>query len=94
LLARKPSRRFNSQGCAHQAFAFGNGIVGLQYHLETTAQSARTLIEHCREELVAATDVQTESEMLFRPDRFERLKTEMFRLLDYFQARFQSRSSI
>jgi hypothetical protein len=32
--------------------------------------------------------------MLFRPDRFERLKTEMFRLLDYFQARFQSRSSI
>ena len=35
-----------SEGCLHQAFALGNRIVGLQYHLETTPASARALIAH------------------------------------------------
>ena len=73
-----------SPGCDHQAFALGERVVGLQYHLETTMQSARALIEHCRHELVDQAYVQGEAEMLSRPKRFERLNIELNRLLDYF----------
>jgi GMP synthase-like glutamine amidotransferase len=71
-----------SEGCRHQAFALGQRIVGLQYHLETTPQSARALIAHCRHELTDAPYVQSESAMLSNPERFTRLNREMNRLLD------------
>lgn len=73
-----------SRAFDHQAFALGDRIVGLQYHLETTLQSAKALIDHCRHELVDAPFVQTESEIRSRPDRFPLLNAEMKRLLDYF----------
>lgn len=73
-----------SRACENQAFAMGPRVVGLQYHLETTPESAGSLIEHCRHELVQATYVQTADEIRSRPDRFEALKLEMDRLLDYF----------
>lgn len=78
-----------SPGCDHQAFALGERIVGLQYHLETTMPSARALIGHCRHELIESTYVQDEAEILERPERFERLNVEMNRLLDYFCARWR-----
>ncbi|MDX2453836.1 type 1 glutamine amidotransferase [Desulfosarcina sp.] len=70
--------------CENQAFAMGQRIVGLQYHLETTPESARALIQHCRHELVKAPHVQTESEIQSQPNRFWALNREMDRLLDYF----------
>ena len=73
-----------SRGCEHQAFALGHRIIGLQYHLETTAQSAGALIQHCRHELVDAPHVQTGSEIRSQPIRFMTLNDEMDRLLDYF----------
>jgi hypothetical protein len=62
----------------------GPRIVGLQYHLETTPESANALIEHCRHELVQAPYIQTAAEIRSQPDRFEALNLEMDRLLDYF----------
>jgi GMP synthase-like glutamine amidotransferase len=79
-----------SRGCDHQAFAMGHRIIGLQYHLETTAESASALIHHCRHELVDAPFVQTESEINSRRIRFMLLNDEMDRLLDYFHALHQS----
>ena len=73
-----------SKGCENQAFALGDRIVGLQYHLETTPDSANALIDHCRHELVNAPYVQTESEIRSSPIHFERLNDAMDRLLDYF----------
>ena len=70
--------------CENQAFAMGQRIVGLQYHLETTPESARARIQHCRHELVKAPHVQTESEIQSQPKRFWALNREMDRLLDYF----------
>ena len=70
--------------CENQAFAMGQRIVGLQYHLETTLESARALIQHCRHELVKAPHVQTEAEIQSQPKRFRALNREMDRLLDYF----------
>ena len=60
-----------SAGCENQAFQFGSSVVGLQFHLETTPESARKLIEHCRAELMPATYVQSETTLLAAtPDQY------------------------
>ena len=53
-----------SDGCKNQAFQLGRSVIGLQFHLETTPQSARELVAHCRNELVPAACIQTETEIL------------------------------
>lgn len=53
-----------SAACENQAFQFGRKAIGLQFHLETTPESARALIENCRDELVPAKHVQSEREIL------------------------------
>lgn len=57
-------RLASSEGCLNQAFQVGTSTMGLQCHLETTPESARDLVAHCRDELVAARYVQTEQEIL------------------------------
>jgi GMP synthase-like glutamine amidotransferase len=56
-------RLAHSAACANQAFRFGERVVGLQFHLETTPASADALIDHCRDELVPGPFVQTEAEL-------------------------------
>ena len=73
-----------SQGCVNQAFAIGQRIIGLQYHLETTRKTAKDLIRHCAGELIDAPFIQTPSQMLSRPDRFVNANHEMDRLLNAF----------
>lgn len=73
-----------SQGCENQAFALGPDIVGLQYHLETTAASMDALIDNCRHELHPAPFVQTEVEIRSNAEGCAGANREMDRLLDYF----------
>jgi len=75
-----------SQGCENQAFQLGNSVIGLQFHLETTPESARELISHCREELVPSGYVQTEEEILSAsPDRYESINRLMESILAFLQ---------
>jgi len=53
-----------SEACLHQAFSIGPKIVGLQFHIETTTESASALVEHCSEELIPGTYVQSASEIM------------------------------
>lgn len=55
-----------SQACENQAFQIGSAI-GLQFHLETTPESARALIDHARTELVPGPFIQTEAQLLAKP---------------------------
>jgi GMP synthase-like glutamine amidotransferase len=48
----------SSVGCAHQAFAFGERVVGLQFHIETMPSSVAALIEHCGNELTESRFIQ------------------------------------
>jgi GMP synthase-like glutamine amidotransferase len=57
-----------SDACAHQAFQLGPRALGLQFHLETTPESARGLIRHCRGELTGGDFVQSEDALLKTPD--------------------------
>ncbi len=49
----------SSQACKHQAFLFQERVLGLQFHLEATRESVQALLEHCADELVPATFVQS-----------------------------------
>lgn len=71
-----------SEACENQAFAYGARVLALQFHLETTLESARTLIEHCGDELVAGPTIQTAGQMLGDAGRFRGINETMCRLLD------------
>lgn len=51
----------SSAACAHQAFQLGERTIGLQFHLEMTADTLRAIVHHCRDELVPARYVQDEA---------------------------------
>ncbi len=73
-----------SEACAHQAFQVGRSVIGLQFHLETTPETARAMIAHCREELGAAGRVQSEAELLaVPPEKYRRANRLMAQVLTY-----------
>ena len=73
-----------STACAHQAFQIGTNVIGLQFHLETTPESAAAIITHCSHELVADTFVQTADALrAVPPVAYERINALMGDVLDY-----------
>jgi hypothetical protein len=57
-------------------------VLGLQFHLETTAASARALIENCPGDLAPGRWVQSESQMLERGASFRRIHRVLDTVLD------------
>jgi GMP synthase-like glutamine amidotransferase len=71
-----------SAACEQQAFALGTQVIGLQFHLETTPDSARALIRHGADELDGSPFVQTAEQILDNLDRFTASNRLMASLLD------------
>ena len=76
----------SSDACNNQGFIFADRVVGLQFHLETTPESARELINNSRDELDGSSYVQSEKEMLSKPQRFARINQTMTAVLDALEA--------
>jgi len=77
-------RLAKSEGCENQAFQLGNSVIGLQFHLETTPDSAQTIVENCRNELVEGKYIQTEQEILSAPqERYGSINSLMVDILEY-----------
>lgn len=70
-----------SEACEHQAFALGDRVLGLQFHLETTADGARALVEHCPGDLAPGPFVEGAARMLAEPARFARAHAALDPLL-------------
>lgn len=60
-----------SEACAHQAFTYGNNVVGLQFHLEYSREEAQELLQSCEGELGQGPYIQSAEEMLRSTQRFE-----------------------
>lgn len=74
----------SSKACRNQAFQYGSKVLGLQFHLETTPESARSIVDHCRDELVPADYVQGETTILTAPHtRYEAINLLMGDVLDF-----------
>jgi len=52
-----------SEACDQQAFVFGDRVVGLQFHLESTSESIRSLIENCGDEITRGPYLQEAAAM-------------------------------
>ncbi len=77
ILARSP-------GCENQAFQLNRSVIGLQFHLETTHESARDIISNCRDELIQSKYVQTEAEILSaKPEMYRSINRMMGEILSF-----------
>lgn len=75
-------RAASSKACLNQAFFYGNNVAGLQFHLETTPETARLLAENCGGELVAAPFIQDRETVLGKPAQFQALSGMLEKFLD------------
>ncbi len=77
----------SSEACDNQGFVYNNCVVGFQFHLETTAESAALLIEHGESDLDGSRYVQTKSRMLENRNKFNDINKVMKTVLDRLEAR-------
>lgn len=57
-----------SDACRNQAFQIGRNIIGLQFHLETTPETARQFVSSGRSDLTPGKFVQSEEDILSAPE--------------------------
>ncbi len=73
-----------SEACENQAFQFGRRVIGLQFHLETTPESARAIVRNCREDLLPSKYVQPEAIILDQaPDKYLAINNLMAEILTF-----------
>ena len=72
-----------SNGCEHQGFVAHERIVGLQFHLEVTADGAGRLVQNCRQDLeTPGRFVQDPASILSKKHRFDQAHALLVALLD------------
>jgi GMP synthase-like glutamine amidotransferase len=76
-----------SKGCKNQAFQIGANVIGLQFHLETTSNSAKAIVENCRDELIGGEYIQTGEDILSAPqEQYRSINSLMESILEYLHA--------
>ena len=78
-----------SRACRNQAFAYGDRVLGLQFHLETTRKALEDLAHGCADELVDRPFIQNAEQMLSDPGRFTRLNRLLDPILEGLAARLE-----
>ena len=71
----------SSKGCENQAFEYQDRVIALQFHMETSVESAKLLIEHSGHELIEGRYIQTQDEIVCNPNRFTTLQKNLNLLL-------------
>ena len=72
----------SSPACLNQGFIIDDRIAGFQFHLETTPESARALIDNCGHELEGSAFVQTAKELMAHEKRFTIINKVMTAVLE------------
>ena len=76
-------RLYSSEACRNQGFVYKDRVVALQFHLETTKDSAGLLVDNCRQELVEGTWIQTEQQLSEGMGKNSGIHQTMDGILDY-----------
>ena len=72
-----------SEACPAQAFSSNGGrVLALQFHLESSVDSARALIQNCSDELVDGEYIQRADDILGKKENFSGIHRSMLLLLE------------
>ncbi len=71
-----------SEACKNQGFIMDDRVLAFQFHLETTAESAKSLIDNCGDELDGSSYVQSKNEILPDSKRFSNINQVMLSVLE------------
>ncbi len=72
----------SSAACANQAFLYGNHVLGLQFHLEYTADSIEQMLTHCANELENIPFIQPPAQIRTEYRHLPKTKNLLDNLLD------------
>ncbi len=87
-LPDKAVRLYSSAACENQAFVWGDRVIGLQFHLETTPESVALLSANCGDELVEDRWIQREDELAaVGSDEYITINKVVVGLMDYLVSR-------
>jgi GMP synthase-like glutamine amidotransferase len=78
------TRLAESKACANQAFAYANNVLALQFHLDYSAASVETMLDHCGHELIEAPFVQDRQQITGALARTEDTRQLLGSLLESF----------
>lgn len=71
-------RMATSEGCLNQAFEYDQGrVIGFQFHLESSLESVRRLIQNCGEDLTKGEYIQTADDILLHQENFRNIERNM-----------------
>ena len=82
-----------SEACANQGFVLNGRVIALQFHIETTKDSAALLVQNCRHELDSSSYVQSEEQILADSTRFNWINQMLSRLMENIAETFTSPTS-
>ncbi len=83
-------RLYASSACMNQAFLYGDRVMGLQFHLETTPDGVEQLSENCRDELVDGRWIQSEETLLaVGRKEFETMDNALAGMMKYLMSRVE-----
>lgn len=93
-LPQNAKHLMQSEICTNQAFLFKENVLGLQFHLETTPDSLKRLVENCRDELVDDDFIQTETHILNQVSYCTDANKTLSKILDKLVDKLQNKSSV
>lgn len=79
----------HSAACRNQAFQYGGRVLGLQFHLDYTAESIAVMIQQCGDDLVEGRWIQKPERMIVS-ERVEGTKRLLYELLDGIQRKWEA----
>ncbi len=81
-LPEKSTLLFSSEACRNQGFLWDNRVLGLQFHLEITAENLAGMVKNCQQELIVGPYIQNVETILKGTEIIEKNNQLMFLVLD------------